>query len=91
MKKIIICLMLLICSSISFADFDYSKGITYQSVDNKRETFNDCKVKIFSIMNFTGSSKVLEDDINNFCKYRTICDIKFQETKDFMTVIIIYK
>lgn len=91
MKKIIICITLLIFSSISFADFDYSKGITYQSVDNKRETFNDCKVKIFSVMNFTGSSKILEDDINNFCINKTICDIKFQETTDYMSVIIIYK
>lgn len=91
MKKIILCFILLFLSAMSFAEFDYSKSITYQSIDNKRESFNGCKVKIFSVMNFTGASKVLEGDINEFCNNKTLCDIKFQETKDFMTVIIIYK
>lgn len=83
MKKIIICLMLLILSSISFADFDYSKGMT----------FCNCKVKVISITNstFGNTSTILESRINDFCERKTVFDIKFQETQDFMSVIIIYK
>ena len=75
--------MLLILSSISFAEFDYSKGLT----------FNNCKVKVISITNstFGNTSMILESKINDFCSRKTVIDIKFQETQDFMSVIIIYR
>lgn len=83
MKKIILCFILLFLSAISFAEFDYSKGMT----------FNNCKVKIFSITNstFGNTSSTLESRINDFCERKTVYDIKFQETQDFMSVIIIYR
>ena len=83
MKKIIFCFILILYSSISFAEFDYSKGMT----------FNNCKVKIISITNstFGNTSAILESRINDFCERKTVYDIKFQETKEFMSVIIIYK
>lgn len=83
MKKIIFCFILIFYSSISFAGFDYSKGMN----------FNNCKVKIISITNstFGNTSTLLENKINDFCNGKTVYDIKFQETTDFMSVIIIYK
>ncbi len=83
MKKIIFCFILIFYSSISFAEFDYSKGMT----------FNNCKVKIISITNstFGNTSMMLESRINDFCERKTVYDIKFQETTEFMSVIIIYK
>lgn len=83
MKKIIFCFILIFYSSISFAEFDYSKGMT----------FNNCKVKIISITNttFGNTSAILESKINDFCKGKTVYEIKFQETTDFMSVIIIYR
>lgn len=82
MKKIIYSFILLFLTSISFAGFDYSKGIT----------FNNCKVKIISITNstFGNTSMMLESRISDFCEGKTVFDIKFQETQDFMSVIIIY-
>lgn len=83
MKKIIFCFILMFYSSISFAEFYYSKGML----------FDNCKVKIFSITNstFGNTSKILEGTINDFCEKKTVYDIKFQETQDYMSVIIIYK
>lgn len=83
MKKIIFCLFLIFYSSISFAEFDYSKGMG----------FSNCKAKIISITNstFGNTSTLLEGRINDFCNGKTVYDIKFQETEDFMSVIIIYR
>lgn len=82
MKKIIISLILLVCNTISYADFTYSKGGI---------NFEHCKVGVSSIMNLMGSSTVLQNSINDFCNNKVVIDIKFQETPDFMSVIIIYK
>lgn len=60
MKRIIIALLLL-CSSVSYADFTYSKGgINYEN----------CKVKIIyeKFNNF-------EKDITDFCNRKNIIDI----------------
>ena len=81
MKRIIIALLLL-CSSVLYAEFTYSKGgINYEN----------CKVATYSIATYYGSAKTLSKILNEFCNGKTVIDIKFQESKTLMSVIIIYK
>lgn len=62
MKKFILGLILLFFSSISYADFNYCKGLCYQN----------CKVKIF----YDGLRNNLEKEINDFSNGKTVIDIR---------------
>lgn len=75
MKKIIISLILLVCSTISYADFTYLKGAM---------EYKDCKVKII----YEKFNNKFEKDITDFCNRKNIIDIN---SFGNIGVIIIYK
>ena len=61
MKKFIFFIIFMLFSSISYADFDFCKGLCYPN----------CKVKVISI-----KFNDIEKDINDFCNRKTVIDIK---------------
>lgn len=79
MKKILICLFLLI-SSCSYAGFNYCKdGVRYEN----------CKIEL---LREYGGLVIFEGKIQTFCDGKEIVDIKVTSNKDdSTTVIIIYK
>lgn len=81
MKKIIVVLILLLVSAISYAEFSYQRGSFI---------YNKCKVKIISSDALVNRQQYLEREINTFCNNKEILDIKFQDHED-ITVLIIYK
>lgn len=81
MKKIIVVLILLLVSAISYAEFSYQRGSF---------SYNKCKVKIISSDALVNRQQYLEREINTFCNNKDIIDIKFQEDGN-TTALIIYK
>lgn len=81
MKKIIVVLILLLVSTISYAEFSYKKGAY---------VYNKCKVKIISSDALVNRQQYLEREINAFCNNKEVIGIKFQDNAD-TTVLIIYK
>lgn len=79
MKKILICLLLLLTSYV-YADFRYYKdGAVY----------DNCKVVLFREY---GTLLIFENKIKEFCERKEIIDIKITSNRqDSTTVIIIYK
>lgn len=67
MKKIIIFLIILFFGSVSYADFDYCKGLCY----------TNCKVKVINEKFRTNT----EQEINDFCKRKTVVDIKVSNSR----------
>lgn len=81
MKKIIVVLILLLVSAISYAEFSYQRGAGF---------YNECKVKIISSDALVNRQQYLEREINTFCNNKDIIDIKFQDNA-VATVLIIYR
>lgn len=79
MKKLLVCLLLLVSSYVC-ADFKYHKDGT---------VYDNCKVILFREY---GALVVFESKIQDFCKGKEIIDIKITSNQsDSTTVIIVYR
>ena len=74
MKKFIFSLILLFFNLLSYADFDYCKGGL---------CYPNCKIKVINEKLTTN----MEQEINDFCKGKTVVDIKVLNSR----AVIIYK
>ena len=76
MKQFIICLCLILLTSLSFGEFKYRKDLVY----------NKCKAQLICQTDYTK----LNNWINDFCNGKKIIDIKYQDTQKVVSVLIIY-